>query len=63
MKQIARACGFSGTQHFRLVFQRTAGMAPAEYRQAHAPGGDQATSRRVGRGRRRLLGRASQCRR
>jgi LacI family transcriptional regulator len=35
MKQIARACGFSGTQHFRLVFQRLTGMAPAEYRQAN----------------------------
>lgn len=38
MKQIARACGFSGTQHFRLVFQRTTGIAPAEYRQSQASG-------------------------
>ncbi len=36
MKQISRACGFSGTQHFRLVFQRIAGMSPADYRQANS---------------------------
>lgn len=37
VKQIARACGFSGTQHFRLVFQRLMDMSPTEYRQANAP--------------------------
>ena len=35
MKQIAPACGFSNTQHFRLVFQRLTGISPADYRQAN----------------------------
>ncbi|MGA2255456.1 MAG: DNA-binding transcriptional regulator [Thermoguttaceae bacterium] len=37
--EIAEACGLMGTRALCRLFQRTTGMTPTEYRQAHRPGG------------------------
>jgi len=37
--EVAKACGLRGTRALCSLFQRTTGMTPSEYRQAHRPGG------------------------
>ncbi len=45
--QIAQACGFSETRHFRAIFERLTGATPAAYRRSHHAAG----SGRVGQSR------------
>ncbi|MBN2580914.1 MAG: substrate-binding domain-containing protein [Pirellulales bacterium] len=49
LRSLAKTCGFTNSDHMRLVFHRTTGLTPGEYRRKHASRKRPASGQKKGR--------------